>query len=126
MLVATSETIFYAAAASMFDAMASIDPKVELKLSSLSWSSLLSFFIVSAIFILLYFPSYIISIRVAAAHLPEEDKAIVAFDRTFSGVFQPSSTSLQLKAHLLALISLWRLVDRKVYRQVMRIMVKPG
>ena len=62
----------------------------EKELYTVFWQSLMILFLIFALFILLEVPAMVTVVRVAASMLPEEDEAIVPFDRTFGGKVTPT------------------------------------
>ncbi|KAL4963497.1 uncharacterized protein BDV14DRAFT_176659 [Aspergillus stella-maris] len=66
------------------------------------------------------FPARIIFIRVAASMLPDEDEAIVPFDRSFGGKVEPSVVG----SGVLSIVDAWKTFDRDGWKRYIKALVK--
>ncbi|EHY58896.1 hypothetical protein ABEF95_006215 [Exophiala dermatitidis] len=78
-------------------------------------------FLMLALFVLLQIPATVTFVRVAASMLPEEDEAIVPFDRTFGGRTTPEIVGGQGK---IGLVEAWKSFPWASRIRLVKLMVK--
>jgi hypothetical protein len=78
-------------------------------------------FLSLALFVGLQIPATVVMVRVAASMLPEEDEAIVSFDRSFGGLTTPAIIGGQGK---IGIVEAWRSFPRSSRIRLLKLLAK--